>query len=72
MRISNSFDCTFHLFTPCRPLLLGDNRSLIFAPYNTTYNPLIQHLKQARLIQSGSNNNSSTVISNANSLPKMA
>ena len=69
LRISNSFDCTFHLFTPCRPLLLGDNRSLIFAPYNTTYNPLIQHLKQARLIQSGSNNNSSTVVSNASSLP---
>ena len=41
---------TFHLFTPSRPLLLGDNRSLVFAPYNTTYNPLMQHLKLAHLI----------------------
>ena len=52
---------------PCRPLLLGDNRSLFAHKY--TYNPLIQHFEQARLIQSGSNNNSSTVVSNASSLP---
>ena len=41
---------TFHLFTPTRPLLLGDNRSLVFAPFNTSYVPMTEHLLRAKLL----------------------
>lgn len=48
-RVNNCLDCTFNIFTTNRPLLLGDNRGLVFGPYNTNYGMLEEHLKCANL-----------------------
>lgn len=42
--VSNCYDITHYIFTPSPPLLVGDNRSCQFAPYNTYYDGLRQDL----------------------------
>lgn len=49
VRINNCLDCTIFTYTTNRPLLLGDNRGLLFGPYNTNYGTLQQHLQCAKL-----------------------
>ena len=53
LRVRNCLDCSFNLFTPLQPLLIGDNRSLEFGPYNTNYGLLLKHLSAAQLIKNG-------------------
>eukprot|EP00899_Mesostigma_viride_P002529 jgi/Mesvir1/12277/Mv00487-RA.1 len=47
LRISNCTECTFFLGVNRRPLLLGENRNLLCAPYNTYYAKLDAHLEKA-------------------------
>jgi len=42
--VSNSCDTILSVFTPTPPLLVGDNRSCQFAPYNTYYEGLREDL----------------------------
>jgi len=42
--VSNSCDVQMGVFTPSPPLLVGDNRSCQFAPYNTYYDGLREDL----------------------------
>ena len=42
--LSNSCDTIMNVFTPTPPLLVGDNRSCQFAPYNTYYEGLREDL----------------------------
>jgi len=42
--VSNSSDVTVYVFTPSPPLLVGDNRTCQFAPYNTYYDGLREDL----------------------------
>mmetsp|Transcript_7154 Transcript_7154/g.14964 ORF Transcript_7154/g.14964 Transcript_7154/m.14964 type:complete len:1104 (+) Transcript_7154:272-3583(+) len=42
--VSNCFDVLHCIFTPSPPLLVGDNRSCQFAPYNTYYDGLREDL----------------------------
>ena len=42
--LSNSCDTVMNVFTPTPPLLVGDNRSCQFAPYNTYYDGLREDL----------------------------
>ncbi|KAG7340060.1 tubulin binding cofactor C [Nitzschia inconspicua] len=42
--VSNSCDAVLSVFTPTPPLLVGDNRSCQFAPYNTYYEGLREDL----------------------------
>lgn len=42
--LSNSCDTIMNVFTPTPPLLVGDNRSCQFAPYNTYYDGLREDL----------------------------
>lgn len=42
--VSNSCDAVLFVFTPTPPLLVGDNRSSQFAPYNTYYEGLREDL----------------------------
>jgi Tubulin binding cofactor C len=42
--LSNSADTIMYVFTPTPPLLVGDNRSCQFAPYNTYYDGLREDL----------------------------
>jgi len=42
--VSNSFEVLNCIFTPSPPLLVGDNRSCQFAPYNTYYEGLKEDL----------------------------
>jgi hypothetical protein len=42
--VSNSCDAVLSMFTPTPPLLVGDNRSCQFAPYNTYYEGLREDL----------------------------
>jgi TBCC domain-containing protein 1 len=42
--VSNSCDTVMNVFTPTPPLLVGDNRSCQFAPYNTYYEGLREDL----------------------------
>lgn len=41
---------TFHLLTPTRPLLFANNHNLTFAPYNTHYPQLEDHLERSGLL----------------------
>ena len=50
LRVSNCIDCTVHTYTTHPPVLLGDNRGLKFAPYNTFYHDLPTHLQCTGLI----------------------
>ena len=67
--VSNSFEVLNCIFTPSPPVLVGDNRSCQFAPYNTYYDGLRDDLLATGLaaqvvdskntdIQSNINNNS--------------
>mmetsp|Transcript_10007 Transcript_10007/g.36563 ORF Transcript_10007/g.36563 Transcript_10007/m.36563 type:complete len:519 (-) Transcript_10007:76-1632(-) len=49
IQISNCHDCTFYMACENRPLLLGDNRTLHVAPYNTNYSSLREHLAHCNL-----------------------
>lgn len=49
IQISNCHDCTFYLACEDQPMLLGDNRTLHVAPYNTNYCSLKNHLAQCHL-----------------------
>lgn len=42
--VSNCYDVTHNIFTPSPSLLVGDNRSCKFAPYNTYYDGLREDL----------------------------
>jgi hypothetical protein len=42
--VSNSSDVTMNIFTPSPPLLVGDNRTCQFAPYNSYYDGLREDL----------------------------
>ena len=42
--VSNSSDATLNVFSPSPPLLVGDNRTCQFAPYNTYYDGLREDL----------------------------
>ena len=42
--VSNSCDVQLYVFSPSPPLLVGDNRSCQFAPYNTYYDGLREDL----------------------------
>jgi len=47
--VSSCADATFPVFCATNPILAGDNRSCYFAPYNTAYPELREHLRRARL-----------------------
>ena len=52
LRVISSSSSSFYLYSPphppCRPVLMGDNRGLSFAPYNVTqYTALRHHLERA-------------------------
>jgi len=47
IHVSNCHDCSFYLCTNEPPLLFGDNRNLVVAPYNTFYPALGRHLELA-------------------------
>eukprot|EP00898_Chlorokybus_atmophyticus_P006070 jgi/Chlat1/6464/Chrsp45S05975 len=55
IRISNCRESSFFLGVKLRPLLLGDNRHLEVAPYNTFYPQLGQHLVDVGLDPSVNN-----------------
>ena len=42
--VNNSSDVQVCVFTPCQPILVGDNRACQFAPYNTYYEGLREDL----------------------------
>ena len=46
MVISNSTLCSLNLLTPCRPLLLPGCEAVSFAPYNTFYPNLEEHMRK--------------------------
>eukprot|EP00698_Gefionella_okellyi_P023071 TRINITY_DN7758_c0_g1_i1.p1 TRINITY_DN7758_c0_g1~~TRINITY_DN7758_c0_g1_i1.p1 ORF type:complete len:528 (+),score=126.53 TRINITY_DN7758_c0_g1_i1:68-1651(+) len=47
IRIASCKDCTFYLCTNTPPQLAGTNLDVVFAPYNTHYPKLEQHLTRA-------------------------
>eukprot|EP00793_Prasinoderma_coloniale_P003289 PRCOL_00005924-RA len=47
--VSNCHDCTLFLATNTPPILVGDNRNVLVAPYNTFYPSLRAHLAAARI-----------------------
>jgi hypothetical protein len=53
--VSNCCDVQSCLFTPCPPLLVGDNRACQFAPYNTFYDGMREDLLTAGLAAQSSN-----------------
>lgn len=46
---SSSTVCTFHTLTPTQPVILSGNESLIFAPFNTHYPILEDHMARTGL-----------------------
>jgi hypothetical protein len=51
--VSNSSDAVLFVFTPTPPLLVGDNRSCQFGPYNTYYDGLREDLLATSLAAVG-------------------
>lgn len=49
LHISSCSLCNFHLLTVTRPLILSPSRQLAFAPYNTHYPQLENHLRRCGL-----------------------
>lgn len=49
IQISNCQSCSFYLMSNTKPLLIGNNYSLQFAPYNTYYRSLKRHFQEANL-----------------------
>ncbi|CAN0186645.1 unnamed protein product, partial [Discosporangium mesarthrocarpum] len=52
LSVTNSLDCMFPVFTATPPVLSGDNRTCQFAPYNSCYPRLRDHLEQTGLLSS--------------------
>lgn len=50
LHLSSSSQCTFHLLTATRPVIFANCHTLSFAPYNTHYPRLNQHLVQCGLL----------------------
>jgi len=44
ININTCRSCTFYLFTETRPVLIGSNENLKFAPYNTSYPTLVEDM----------------------------
>lgn len=44
-RLSGCSDCSFHLCTPTKPVILPGNEKLVLAPYHTYYPTLEEHLR---------------------------
>ena len=42
---SGCSDCSFHLCTPTKPVILPGNEKLVLAPYHTYYPTLEEHLR---------------------------
>ena len=40
IRVGNNVDCTVHIYSPFPPVLYGDNRGIILAPFNVFLNEL--------------------------------
>jgi TBCC domain-containing protein 1 len=49
-RVSNTLDSTCCLFTARSPVVLGDSRAVMFAPFNCAYAQHQRHLQQAQLL----------------------
>ncbi|EGW01990.1 TBCC domain-containing protein 1 [Cricetulus griseus] len=49
LSISSTTDCTFHVMTPSRPLILSGNQSVTFAPFHTHYPMLEDHMARTGL-----------------------
>jgi len=49
LAIGNSTLCTLHILTPTRPLILPGNDTVTFAPYNTFYPKLEEHMRKVVL-----------------------
>lgn len=47
LTIANCTDSTFNIAVNTKPLLAGDNRFVQLAPFNTSYQHLPRHLKEA-------------------------
>ena len=69
--VSNCLDVLHFAFTPSKPLLVGDNRSCQFAPYNTYYDGLQEDLLITALaaVKVQSQENDMTI--NSISMPQM-
>ena len=52
--MTNCVDVTVHTYTPRAPVLLGDNRGLVFAPYQTFYPGMLGHLRRVGLLRTES------------------
>lgn len=55
VRVGNNVDCTVHVYSPFPPVLYGDNRGVVLAPFNV-YLPDLHSLLEAQGIPSTSNN----------------
>ncbi|XP_028927219.1 TBCC domain-containing protein 1 isoform X2 [Ornithorhynchus anatinus] len=49
LSVSSTTDCTFHILTPTRPLILAGNRGVTFAPFHTHYPMLEDHMGRTGL-----------------------
>ncbi|XP_034371698.1 TBCC domain-containing protein 1 isoform X2 [Arvicanthis niloticus] len=49
LSISSTTDCTFHVMTPSRPLILSGNQTVTFAPFHTHYPMLEDHMARTGL-----------------------
>eukprot|EP00118_Oscarella_pearsei_P011723 m.80637 g.80637 ORF g.80637 m.80637 type:complete len:551 (+) comp36204_c0_seq22:20-1672(+) len=50
VHISDCNECTFHVSSLARPILLARNERLVLAPYHTHYPTLAQHIEKAGLV----------------------
>ncbi|XP_036060080.1 TBCC domain-containing protein 1 [Onychomys torridus] len=49
LSISSTTDCTFHIMTPSRPLILSGNQRVTVAPFHTHYPMLEEHMARTGL-----------------------
>jgi len=69
--VSNCSDVLHFAFTPSKPLLVGDNRSCQFAPYNTYYDGLREDLLVTALAAVKIHSQDNDAASNTFSAPQM-
>ena len=51
VRIGNCVDCVLHCYVNlCGPVIYGDSRALVMAPHNCSYNGIVEHLSDAKII----------------------
>lgn len=50
LRISNSIESNFYIYSNHKPILFGDNRGISFGPHNVHYNTFDQVIKSSKLI----------------------